>query len=49
MGSIELQDLLFTSRGPTAGLILVEWNVKAEKPGAAGMWGMSTLTDHHIT
>lgn len=39
VGSIEMQDLLLTSRGPTAGLIVIEWNVKAEKPGSAGLWG----------
>ncbi|KAM6513794.1 hypothetical protein FALCPG4_015007 [Fusarium falciforme] len=38
VGSIEMQDLLLTSRGPTAGLIVIEWNVKAEKPGSAGLW-----------
>lgn len=37
-GSIEMQDLLFTNRGPTAGLILVEWNVKASQPGSAALW-----------
>ncbi|KAM0543161.1 hypothetical protein ACHAPJ_012459 [Fusarium lateritium] len=37
VGSIEMQDLLFTNRGPTAGLILVEWNVGAESPGSAGL------------
>ncbi|KAJ6781688.1 hypothetical protein PWT90_10859 [Aphanocladium album] len=37
-GTIEMQDLLFTNRGPTAGLILVEWNVKASQPGAAALW-----------
>ncbi|KAF4344202.1 hypothetical protein FBEOM_1796 [Fusarium beomiforme] len=35
VGNIELQDLIFTNRGPTAGLIAVEWSVQAEKPGSA--------------
>jgi hypothetical protein len=29
VGSVELQDLIFTTQGPTAGAILVEWNIKA--------------------
>ncbi|KAI1452083.1 glycoside hydrolase family 55 protein [Annulohypoxylon moriforme] len=37
-GNIEMQDLIFTNRGPTAGLILVEWNIEAESPGSAGLW-----------
>ena len=39
VGSIEMQDLIFTSRGPAPGLIMVEWNVRASNPGAAGLWG----------
>ena len=42
IGSIELQDLIFTNRGPTAGLVAVEWNVRAETPGSAGIWGESS-------
>ncbi|KAF2673840.1 pectin lyase-like protein [Microthyrium microscopicum] len=37
-GVVELQDLIFSSKGPTAGLIHVEWNIEASSPGAAGMW-----------
>ncbi|UNI24919.1 hypothetical protein JDV02_010636 [Purpureocillium takamizusanense] len=37
VGSIEMQDLIFTSRGPAPGLIMVEWNVRASSPGAAGL------------
>ncbi|KYK61874.1 Pectin lyase fold/virulence factor [Drechmeria coniospora] len=37
-GTVEMQDLIFTTRGPTAGAILVEWNIKAQFPGAAGLW-----------
>jgi hypothetical protein len=33
--------MLFTAKGPTAGIVLMEWNLKATAPGAAGMWGMS--------
>ncbi|CAK7236239.1 hypothetical protein SBRCBS47491_009570 [Sporothrix bragantina] len=38
IGNVEMQDLLFTSRGPTEGLILVEWNMQAASPGSAGLW-----------
>ena len=38
-GDVELQDLLFTTKGQTPGVILVEWNIEASKPGSAGMWG----------
>ncbi|KAK6542029.1 hypothetical protein TWF694_007800 [Orbilia ellipsospora] len=37
-GSVEIQDLLFTTKGPTAGVVLIEWNLKADGQGAAGMW-----------
>lgn len=39
-GGVEIQDLLFTTKGPTAGAVLVEWNIKATRAGSAGMWGM---------
>ncbi|KAH9219718.1 pectate lyase superfamily protein-domain-containing protein [Leptodontidium sp. 2 PMI_412] len=38
VGDVEMQDLLFTTRGATAGLILVQWNIKAANPGSAGLW-----------
>ncbi|KAI1847023.1 hypothetical protein JX266_006898 [Neoarthrinium moseri] len=38
VGSIEISDMLFTVKGPTAGAILMEWNVKASSQGSAGMW-----------
>ncbi|XWW99269.1 hypothetical protein V2A60_007278 [Cordyceps javanica] len=37
-GTVEMQDLIFTTRGLTASAILVQWNLKAESPGAAGLW-----------
>ncbi|KAI1114872.1 pectate lyase superfamily protein-domain-containing protein [Nemania sp. NC0429] len=37
-GSVEISDMLFTGSGPTAGMILMEWNVRAESQGSAGMW-----------
>jgi hypothetical protein len=33
-----MQDLIFTSKGATAGVVFVEWNLKADKAGSAGMW-----------
>lgn len=37
-GKVEIQDLIFTSKGNTAGVIFVEWNVRAGNAGSAGMW-----------
>ena len=39
IGTVEIQDLIFSSKGPTDGLVVVEWNIKADKPGSAAMWG----------
>ena len=39
VGDIEMQDLIFTNRGATAGLILVEWNIHASQAGSAALWG----------
>ncbi len=37
-GTVEISELVFETKGPTPGAILVEWNIKATSPGAAGMW-----------
>ncbi|KAF8992167.1 exo-beta-1,3-glucanase [Cyathus striatus] len=39
-GVTEITDMLFTTVGPAAGAIIVEWNVKApsDKPGGAAMF-----------
>jgi glucan 1,3-beta-glucosidase len=42
VGSVELQDLLFSVRGATAGAIVLEWNIHESSPGSAAMWGKST-------
>ncbi|KAI9148707.1 glucan 1,3-beta-glucosidase precursor [Paramyrothecium foliicola] len=42
VGSMEIVDMLFTVRGPTAGAIMMEWNVHQGSQGAAGLW------DSHI-
>ncbi|KAK3185512.1 hypothetical protein K4F52_005610 [Lecanicillium sp. MT-2017a] len=38
VGSMEIQDLLLTVQGPTAGAVLMEWNIAEDKQGAAAMW-----------
>lgn len=38
VGSVEMQDLIFTTRGATAGAVLLQWNIEAAVPGAAGLW-----------
>lgn len=35
VGSMSIQDMMFTVRGATAGAVLVEWHVKGSSPGAA--------------
>jgi len=39
-GSVEISDILFTTKGPTAGLIAVQWNSQQYQQGSTGMWGM---------
>ena len=33
VGTVELQDLLFTAKGQTAGVVLLEWNIAESSPG----------------
>ncbi|KAF3902585.1 hypothetical protein ABW21_db0207765 [Orbilia brochopaga] len=37
-GSVELQDIMVTVRGATAGAVLMEWNIHEDKQGSAAMW-----------
>ncbi|RHZ63561.1 hypothetical protein CDV55_106217 [Aspergillus turcosus] len=37
-GIIQISDMLFTVKGPTAGAILMEWNVHESTQGSAAMW-----------
>ncbi|OQE24328.1 hypothetical protein PENSTE_c007G09142 [Penicillium steckii] len=37
-GSVEMSDLIITTKGATAGAILMEWNIAASSQGSAGMW-----------
>ncbi|KAL8815772.1 MAG: hypothetical protein Q9223_005124 [Gallowayella weberi] len=36
-GQVEISDLIFSTKGPAPGAILVEWNVRGG-PGQVGMW-----------
>ncbi|KIW10000.1 hypothetical protein PV08_11776 [Exophiala spinifera] len=38
VGTVEISDLIFETRGPCPGAIIVEWNIKAQGPALAGMW-----------
>jgi hypothetical protein len=37
VGKLEMQDIIFETRGPTPGAILVEWNLEEDAQGSAGM------------
>ncbi|KAK6344349.1 hypothetical protein TWF696_007988 [Orbilia brochopaga] len=37
-GSVEIQDLLLTTKGPAAGATLTTWMLNPEKQGSIGMW-----------
>ena len=39
-GIIEIQDMLFTVSGPTAGAVVVEWNAHEDTQGSVGLWGI---------
>ena len=41
-GVLEITDMIFSTRGPAAGAIVVEWNIHSDEQGGAGMW------DSHI-
>ncbi|OGM39526.1 hypothetical protein ABOM_012090 [Aspergillus bombycis] len=38
VGIVEIQDMMFTVSGPTAGAVLMEWNVHESTQGSAGLW-----------
>lgn len=42
-GIVEIQDMMFTVSGATAGAILVEWNIHESSKGSAAMWGKFLL------
>ncbi|TFY57372.1 hypothetical protein EVJ58_g7056 [Rhodofomes roseus] len=37
-GVLEISDVVFATRGPAAGAIVIEWNVHSDVQGGAGMW-----------
>jgi hypothetical protein len=47
-GVIEMQDMLFTATGATAGVVLVEWNIAESSQGSAAMWGKETVLEATI-
>lgn len=38
IGLVEISDMLFTVKGPTAGCILMQWNIRELAQGSASMW-----------
>ena len=38
IGTVEISDLMFETKGPCPGAIIIEWNIKAAGPALAGMW-----------
>jgi hypothetical protein len=48
VGSLEISDFLFTFQGPTAGALLVEWNVHQSSPGNVAMWDCHFRVDGPI-
>ena len=38
-GVVEIQDVLFTVSGATAGAVLLQWNIHESSQGSAGLWG----------
>ena len=38
VGSVEISDMLFTVKGPTAGAILMEWNIHEGTQGSGKKW-----------
>lgn len=44
-GVVEIQDIMFTVSGATAGAILLQWNVHEKTQGSAGLWGKEMKTE----
>ncbi|OIW28355.1 pectin lyase-like protein, partial [Coniochaeta ligniaria NRRL 30616] len=38
VGTVEISDIMVSVRGPTAGAVLMEWNVHEETQGSAALW-----------
>jgi len=37
-GAVEISDMIFETKGPAPGAILMQWNSAASSPGANGLW-----------
>ncbi|KAM0738325.1 hypothetical protein ACQRIT_006062 [Beauveria bassiana] len=40
VGTVEMQDIIFSTMGPQPGAILMEFNVAGQDKGAAGLWDL---------
>ena len=40
VGVVEIQNMMITVKGATAGAVMMEWNVHESGQGSAGLWGM---------
>ena len=38
-GAVEIQSMMLTVKGATAGAVMMEWNVHESGQGSAGLWG----------
>jgi len=38
VGTVEITDVMFSTRGAQPGAILVQWNIRGSQAGAAGIW-----------
>lgn len=47
VGIAEIQDMLFTVSGPTAGTILMEWNIHESVQGSVGLWGKLAICHYY--
>lgn len=53
-GVVELQSMMFTVKGATAGAVMMEWNVHEAGQGSAGLWGqlsyaLTTMSNISLT
>lgn len=37
-GSVEMSDLMFETKGPCPGAIMIEWNLASSSQGSSGLW-----------
>jgi len=37
-GTVEMSDVVFETKGPTPGAVMVQWNIACTGPGTCGMW-----------